>query len=78
MIINPWKFKKVKTMLFDRIAELNAEVKELRNDLRNTEACVEAERNLNEARLRHNQVRTNIILNSNRADDFSVADLSML
>jgi hypothetical protein len=71
MIWNPWKAAEVRRMLFDRIAELNT-------DLRNTKSCVEAERNLNEARLRQNQLLVKIILDSNRADDFSVADLSML
>jgi len=71
MIWNPWKAAEVRGMLFDRIAELNT-------DLRNTKACVEAERNLNEARLCQNQLLVKIILDSNRADDFSVADLSML
>jgi hypothetical protein len=71
MIWNPWKATEVRGMLFDRIAKLNT-------DLHNMKACVEAERNLNEARLRQNQLLVEIILDSNRSDDFSVADLSML
>jgi hypothetical protein len=71
MLLNPWKVRKVMSHLFNRIAELNTE-------LRNTKACLEAERNLGAARLKMNQHLVKIILESDRADDFSVSDLSML
>lgn len=48
MLLNPWKFKKLKKVLFDRIVELNAEVTELKAELdwerdcvRNSKALVE-------------------------------------
>ena len=99
MLLNPFKFKKLKTVLFNRIVELNTEVEDLkaqldweRNNLRNTEACVESYKNLDkawrdlekswkavdESRIRKNQYLTEIILRSNLSDEFSVTDLSML
>jgi hypothetical protein len=71
MLINPWKFKKIKTMLFDRIGELNA-------NLRNQKELVTALKAQIEAQKAHNQLLTRIILDSDQRDNFSVADLSML
>ena len=71
MIWNPWKAAEIRRMLFDRIGELNT-------DLRNHKELVTALKAQIEAQKGHNQILTKIILDSNRSDDFSVADLSLL